>query len=258
ERIFRDSRINLIVEGANEVMQSFVFAYGGKQLAERMLGIQQAVGWDHHDSPTHNLARIFRSLKHPAVMRAAAPLGAELYLGLRPPTPEITGVRQSLRHHAQRLCELVREHSHRFKMASRHYGELIISRQLVQARLADSAMWLHAWACTVSRLDRDIRSGRNGTEFTRDKAAAEFFMAMAEHAIDECFRGLFENSDTTAVVAADAALAHSATLPNGKFAIPEASPIAKGTGRVPPREGIKQFPGRDGQFEVEEIGNREL
>ena len=30
ERIFRDSRINLIVEGANEVMQSFVFAYGGK------------------------------------------------------------------------------------------------------------------------------------------------------------------------------------------------------------------------------------
>ena len=34
ERIFRDSRINLIVEGANEVMQSFIFAYGGKQLAE--------------------------------------------------------------------------------------------------------------------------------------------------------------------------------------------------------------------------------
>src|SRR4051812_1604658 len=44
ERIFRDSRINLIVEGANEVMQSFVFAYGGKQLAEMMLGVQQAVG----------------------------------------------------------------------------------------------------------------------------------------------------------------------------------------------------------------------
>ena len=38
ERIFRDSRINLIVEGANEVMQSFIFAYGGKQLAEQMLG----------------------------------------------------------------------------------------------------------------------------------------------------------------------------------------------------------------------------
>ena len=90
ERIFRDSRINLIVEGANEVMQSFIFAYGGKQLAEKMLGVQQAVGWDHHDSPTHNLARILRGLKHPAVVKAAAPLGAELFLGVRPAAPQIT------------------------------------------------------------------------------------------------------------------------------------------------------------------------
>ena len=47
ERIFRDSRINLIVEGANEVMQSFIFAYGGKHVAEQMLGVRQAVAWDH-------------------------------------------------------------------------------------------------------------------------------------------------------------------------------------------------------------------
>src|SRR5947209_3157976 len=59
ERIFRDSRINLIVEGGNEVMQSFIFAYGGKQLAEAMLGVQQAVGWDNNESPTQNLARIW-------------------------------------------------------------------------------------------------------------------------------------------------------------------------------------------------------
>jgi alkylation response protein AidB-like acyl-CoA dehydrogenase len=42
ERIFRDSRINTIVEGANEVMQSFIFAYGGKQLAEKMLAVKEA------------------------------------------------------------------------------------------------------------------------------------------------------------------------------------------------------------------------
>jgi alkylation response protein AidB-like acyl-CoA dehydrogenase len=252
ERIFRDSRINLIVEGANEVMQSFVFAYGGKQLAERMLGIQQAVGWDHHDSPTHNLARIFRSLKHPAVVRAAAPLGAELYLGLRPPMPHLAHIHDSLRPHADRLCELVREHSHRFKMASRHYGEQIVSRQLVQARLADSAMWLHAWACTLSRLDHDIRTGRTGTEFTRDKAAAEYFMDIAATAIDACFRDLFDNADTAAVTAADAALAHSSTLPNRNFVLPEASPIAKGTGRIPRQDGIKQFPGERKKLNTEE------
>jgi hypothetical protein len=243
ERIFRDSRINLIVEGANEVMQSFVFAYGGKQLAEQMLGIQQAVGWDHHDSPTHNLSRILRGLKHPKVMKAAAPLGAELYLGMLPPLPAIHYVHESLQSHARELCEQVREHSHRFKQASKHYGEQIITRQLVQARIADSTMWLHAWACTLSKLDREIRAGDDS-----NRAAAEYFMKLADAAIRDCFRDLFENHDDAAVRAADAALARSTQRPNSLFAIPEASPIAKGTGRTPPRDGIKQFPGTNGNF----------
>src|SRR4030095_12647151 len=58
ERIFRDSPINIIVGGANEVMRSFIFAYGGKQLAERLLGIQQAVGWDAQGTAGKNFSRI--------------------------------------------------------------------------------------------------------------------------------------------------------------------------------------------------------
>src|SRR3954454_20918918 len=131
ERIFRDSRINLIVEGANEVMQSFIFAYGGRQLAEPMLGVQQAVRWDHHDSPTHNLARILRGLKTPGVMKAAAPLGAELFLGLRRAAPEIEAIHESLKAAGERLCHMAREHSHNFKLASKRYGEQIITRQSV-------------------------------------------------------------------------------------------------------------------------------
>ena len=40
ERIWRDSRINTIVEGANEVMHSFIFAYGSKQLGEWLLSVK--------------------------------------------------------------------------------------------------------------------------------------------------------------------------------------------------------------------------
>jgi hypothetical protein len=47
--------------------------------------------------------------------------------------------------------------------------------------------------------------------------------------------------------AAQAALQYSDTLPNDEFAIPESSPIAKGTGRRLPQAGIKQFPG-DGRY----------
>src|SRR5258708_19734424 len=84
ERIFRDSRINLIVEGANEVMQSFIFAYGGKQLAEAMLGGQQAVGGGHNESATQNLARILRRSKTPAVLKPAPPFPPHSSLGFRP------------------------------------------------------------------------------------------------------------------------------------------------------------------------------
>jgi hypothetical protein len=243
ERIFRDSRINLIVEGANEVMQSFIFAYGGKQLAEAMLGVQQAVGWDHHDSPTHNLARILRGLKTPGVMKAAAPLGAELFLGLRKSAPVIHQIDPSLRPIADRLGKMAREHSHQFKLASKHYGEQIVTRQAVQARLADSAMWLHAWACTLSKLDRDLRSKADGPRIDRDQTAAHYFMDMAEREIGDCFRRLFEHDDEAMRTAAEAALRYSATLPNGDFVIPEKSPVAQGTGRTPDRAAIKQFPG---------------
>ncbi len=247
ERIFRDSRINLIVEGANEVMQSFIFAYGGKQLAEQLLGVKQAVGWDHHESPGQNLARILKGLKTTGVVRAAAPLGAELYLGIRRHAPEVHSVHESLQEYADRFCYMVREHSHQFKVASRHFGEQIISRQLVQARLADSAMWLHAWACVLSKLDRDTRlrenNGNPSERADRDRAAAIYFMEMAEREIESCFRNLFHNLDDSASLAADAALKFSGTLPNANFTIPESSPIAKGTGKEPKQEGIKQFPG---------------
>jgi len=212
------------------------------------------VGWDHHESPTQNLARILKGLKSAGVVRAAAPLGAELYLGIRRHAPEIHNIHASLRPLAGRFCHWVREHSHQFNFASRHFGEQIITRQLVQARLADSAMWLRAWACVLSKLDRDLRSqGSNGDHrLHRDEAAARYFMDMAEREIRNCFSSLFDNIDASAASAADAALAYSASLPNRNFVIPESSPVAKGTGKPTDQDGIKQFPGKDHPLMEEE------
>lgn len=228
ERIFRDSRINTIVEGANEVMQSFIFAYGGKQLAEHMLGIKDMAD---------------RKQFSARMLRAAVPLGMEVFLGMRPRAPRVPKVHQSLVPAAERVCKLISELTYQFKIASKKHDAAIVTRQAVQARLADAAIYIHAWLCTLSRLDHDIRKGESGTEFDRNKAAAFHFFDLAELAIHNAFRQLHENADDTMLTAAAAALAHSQTQPNSDFIIPERSPNARGTGRKPHNEHVKQFPG---------------
>jgi acyl-CoA dehydrogenase family member 9 len=251
ERIFRDSRINLIVEGANEVMQSYIFGYGGKQLAEYMLGVKNSLTWGGDGSEQSmgtRLSRMFRAATNMKIMKAAIPLGMEVFLGIRRPMPKLPDVHPSLVPIAQRLCTLVREQTFQFKLASKKYDADIIKRQAVQARLADSAMWLHAWGCTLAKLDLDVKAhAGNGTadaEFQRDKAAAIHFFDLAELGVREAFRNLWEHADDTMLAAADAALRYSDTQPAEDFSIPEKTPTnLRGKGKVAKQHGIKQFPG---------------
>jgi acyl-CoA dehydrogenase family protein 9 len=254
ERVFRDSRINLIVEGANEVMQAYIFGYGGKQLAEKMLAVKEKVGWDKDESFAKNLARITPNLLKPRIMRAAAPLGLEVFLGIRRRVPTISNVDASLRPCADRVCRMVQEHTYQFKITSKRYEEKLLVHQVVQARLADCAILIHAALCTVAKLDADIRAhGPKGNgadlEFERDRIAALHFIDLAESEFHARVRALYDNADETMLKAADAALKHSDSLPNSIFVISERSPNAKGTGRTVSQDGIKPFPGdRQSQF----------
>jgi acyl-CoA dehydrogenase family member 9 len=247
ERVFRDSRINLIVEGANEVMQSYVFGYGGKQLAEQMLGVKNALMKDKDEGFGSFLAKAIKNSLNPRIMRLAIPLGLEVFFGIRRPLSRITKISPALQPVADRLSALAREHTFQFKIMSKKWDVKVLDRQAVQARLADAAMWMHAWACTLAKLESDIKKhGGNGSgdkEFQRDKAAAMHFFDIAEVEIGNCFRAGYVNADESMLAAADAELAYSDTLANGAFVIPEKSPTAKGTGRVNKQDAIKQFPG---------------
>ena len=244
ERIFRDSRINLIVEGANEVMQTFIFGYGGKQLAEYMLPIKDALLWDKDQSLGQNVSRLLKNGTNPKVMRVAAPLGLEIFLHVRGKTPKIAKIHPSLRPQARRLAKLVRELSHQFKQASRMFEEKILERQSVQARLGDVAIYAHAYACALSKLDKQLRENADGAEFERDKAAAMHFFDIATHEIERRFSEVYHNTDDTMLKAASAALAYNDTMPADLFVIPERTPTdLQGKGRTPSQNGIKQFHG---------------
>lgn len=222
ERIWRDSRINTIVEGANEVMHSFVFAYGSKQLGEWMLGLK--------DKPTANIS-------------AALQIGAELFLGLRRPAPIISRIHPQLAGLRVSVEQRVREFSHQVKMMFKEHEEKLITNQMIQARLSMCALWIHAMICSLSKLDRNVRNDLDGDALKYETTVVQHLIDLATLEIDNELRSLRTNTDSSMRAAAAEVLKKIDTLPNGDYAIPERTPDqkARGTGKQVDQSAIQQF-----------------
>jgi alkylation response protein AidB-like acyl-CoA dehydrogenase len=246
ERAWRDNRIHSIVEGSNEVMQSFIFAYGGKQLAEQMVSVQEALLWDTDESVTDNLSRILTAATNPTVLGKAVPLAGQLFLGLKPNAPDVQNVHPAVRDQADRLASLVQKHSHYFKLVSKWEREDVVKHQAQQARVADNAIYLFALSASLSKMDDQLRTGEFGPEFERDRAAFEYLFDWFENKIHQNFGEMRNNADESMRDAADAARAYNDTLPNEDYYIHEGSPLGRDAGKTPPSEHIQQFDG-DGQ-----------
>jgi len=211
ERAWRDSRINIIVEGANEVMHSFIFAYGSKQLGEWMLGIKK--------NPAKHLG-------------SAMQIGSELFLGVRRPLPSFTGTDPRLNGMMHELMMRVREFSHQVKLMFKEWEDKLVTEQTIQARLSMCAIYIHAMTCSLAKLDSHIRNGLSGEKLAYEMSVVEHLCSMFGLAIEEEVRALRTNADVSMKRAAEAVLKHIDSLPNIDFAIPERTMDmkARGTG----------------------------
>lgn len=234
ERIWRDSRINIIVEGANEVMHSFIFAYGSKQLGEWMLGVK--------DNPMKALG-------------AALRIGSELYLGVRRGLPTFSRLEPRLARFGHELMMLIREFSHQVKLTFKEHQEKLVTAECLHERLSTAALWIHAMTCSLSKLDRNLRSGLDGADLEYEMGVVEHLFALGELGFDEQIRGLRTNADASMRRAADAALKRIDGFPNADYAIPEKTPVqdARGTGRAPDDPAIPHF-GAGSVFDEQKLG----
>jgi acyl-CoA dehydrogenase family member 9 len=178
-----------------------------------------------------------------ANLGAAMKIGSELFLGMRRSAPRINKVHPRLADLAEDLAHRVREFSHQVKMMFKTHEEKLITKQMIQYRLSNTAIWIHAMACSLSRLDKSIRDGLDGAALDHDLAIVKHVFSLGGEEIDACLRALRHNPDRTMIAAAAAAMKRAESLPNSDYVLPEKTPdlSARGKGRKPDQTHIQQF-----------------
>ena len=139
ERMLRDSRINRIFEGTNEILRLFIALNGIQGPAEQLKEVGSALR-----RPLQNLGLISGF----AASRLRSALGATATLDV--------DVHERLKTHKEFLEKHVAELHAAAQRVIRHYGREIIERQQELERLADMAVELFASACTIARTQRLI------------------------------------------------------------------------------------------------------
>jgi alkylation response protein AidB-like acyl-CoA dehydrogenase len=188
ERMMRDARINLIGEGANDVLRAFIAGVGMKPVADVLLGVRSALS-----SPFKDFGKLWNFGRN--------------QLSARLTTPDVPVRSSDLHGEARELGKRVREFSLAVQSMLFRYREAILDRQYIQERIADVACDLYASSCTLSRLDHLLTQGNgNPVEVQRDAQAGRYFLKLTNRRIKQNIAALSDNDDEATTATANAAL----------------------------------------------------
>lgn len=203
ERMMRDARINLIGEGANDVLKAFIAVVGMRGVGEHLKGILDA-------------------LKHPLQEFGTLWSFGRSQLAARFTSPEVPVKSAYLRKEANALSARVRDFGLAIVDSLKHFRarakeqsagsddeelkimEVVLKSQYMQERLADIACDLYASSCTLARLDHLMSLGNGHGETQRDIQAGRYFMTLANRRIQQNLAALWDNDDAMTSATANA------------------------------------------------------
>ena len=186
ERAVRDSRINLIFEGTNEILRALIALMGLQQPGEEM----KAVGKAFKD-PLHSIGAISSYLTG-RVKRTLV-------------KPDFTKVHALLEEEAEMVAENIHALALAVEKALIEHGKGIIERQMLHERMANAAIDIYLSTAVLSRVTSVIaRQGEEGA--AADLEAARIFIPMSMRRTRRAIRALDRNQDERMTAIAQRAL----------------------------------------------------
>jgi acyl-CoA dehydrogenase family protein 9 len=175
ERMLRDSRINLIFEGTNEILRCFIALSGmqgpGRELVEVARALREPI-------------KGFGLLSDFAIRKARTHLGRE----------RMTMAHPLLNREGVIFEEYTAELAKNVDKALRKHGKNIAEMQYTQKRIADMAIDLYAIASVIARTTKAIhRRGEEGAR--REIDLTTIFVAAAERRLRACNDAFEKNDD---------------------------------------------------------------
>jgi acyl-CoA dehydrogenase family protein 9 len=178
ERYLRDSRINRIFEGANEILRLFIALNGLQNPSEQLKELRNALR-----APMKNLGLLseYAATRAKSVFGASATLDVELH-------PRLKTHKEYLEKHVAELASATQ------RAIIKHKKD-IIHRQLVVERLANMAIELFATACVLSRTQSFIDQ-RGIAACERELALCDLFCVESGRRFRAARQSLDDREDT--------------------------------------------------------------
>lgn len=175
ERWLRDSRINRIFEGTNEILRAFIALSGMQGPGQQLAGLAEAIQYPLKGlgPVTDFVSRKFKQNVFGASMTKAHP---------------------ALKKYAAFAEEYAVEFASQVETLLRRHGKQIHLRQFAQKRIADIAIDLYAMSCMLSRITFEIeKKGLEQCEL--EMLIAESFFMKSHRRIRSNFKAIDRNED---------------------------------------------------------------